>query len=207
MIASDPIRVVLRVVAALEALGVSYLVGGSIVSSYFGLYRPTQDVDLVAHLEQDDVDAFVQALAGEFYVDETMIREAIRRRGCFNVIFLETMDKADIFIPELSRWAEEEFRRRRREYPDPQQPERSVYFASPEDTILHKLCWFEMGGRVSDRQWQDVLGVLKVQGMTLDHRYLQEWAARLNLTELLQQATQEAGLDLLLLSGKHGESA
>ncbi len=60
MIASDPIRVVLRVVTALEDLGVSYLVGGSIVSSYFGLYRPTQDVDLVAHLEQHHVDPFVR---------------------------------------------------------------------------------------------------------------------------------------------------
>ena len=50
------------------------------------------------------------------------------------------------------------------------------------------------GGGVSDRQWTDVLGVLKVQGATLDRAYLEEWARALGLTDLLRRALDDAGL-------------
>lgn len=67
-------------------------------------------------------------------------------------------------------------------------------FTSPEDIILHKLIWYEMGGRVSERQWLDVLGVLKVQSTDLDAAYLRKWAAKLRVAALLAQAWDEAGL-------------
>jgi len=63
-----------------------------------------------------------------------------------------------------------------------------------KDTILAKLDWYRQGGGVSDRQWRDVLGVLKVQAEALDRAYLREWAARLNLTDLLRRALDDAGL-------------
>jgi len=66
--------------------------------------------------------------------------------------------------------------------------------ASPEGTILNKLEWYRMGGEVSDRQWNDILGVLKVQGTNLDMAYLQRWAADLSVTDLLERALVDAGL-------------
>jgi hypothetical protein len=51
-----------------------------------------------------------------------------------------------------------------------------------------------MGARVSERQWLDVLGVLKVQGADLDVGYLREWAAKLGVAALLARARHEAGL-------------
>jgi hypothetical protein len=51
-----------------------------------------------------------------------------------------------------------------------------------------------MGGDVSDRQWNDILGVLKVQGTNLDIVYLERWAADLNVTDLLERAFVDAGL-------------
>jgi hypothetical protein len=70
----------------------------------------------------------------------------------------------------------------------------AIYIASAEDTVLAKLRWFRDGGAVSDRQWNDVLGVLKVQGPTLDLAYLKEWARELGLTDLLAKALDDAGL-------------
>ena len=52
-----------------------------------------------------------------------------------------------------------------------------------------------MGGEVSDRQWNDILGVLKVQGINLDMAYLRRWAANLSVTDLLERALVDAGLE------------
>lgn len=71
---------------------------------------------------------------------------------------------------------------------------RPFYIASPEGTILNKLEWYRMGGEVSDRQWNDILGVLKVQGTNLDMVYLQRWAAVLKVPDLLERALEDAGL-------------
>jgi hypothetical protein len=51
-----------------------------------------------------------------------------------------------------------------------------------------------MGGSVSDRQWRDVLGVLKVRADKLDINYLTQWAESVNLTEILTQTLQQAGV-------------
>ena len=59
--------------------------------------------------------------------------------------------------------------------------------------MIHKLRWYEMGGRISDRQWRDVLGVLKIQGANLDLAYLERTAATLGLSQLLARARSEAG--------------
>ena len=64
----------------------------------------------------------------------------------------------------------------------------------PEDTVLAKLEWYRKGEGVSDRQWRDLAGVLKVQGPALDQNYLSEWARKLNVEDLLARALDEAGL-------------
>jgi hypothetical protein len=62
---------------------------------------------------------------------------------------------------------------------------------APEDTILRKMLWFREGGEVSERQWRDILGVLRAQQGSLDLRYLHDWAVRLALTDLLERAKAE----------------
>ena len=67
----------------------------------------------------------------------------------------------------------------------------SAKFASPEDTILAKLEWYRLGNEVSERQWRDVLGVLKTRAGTLELSYLQKWADELKVSDLLERALKE----------------
>jgi hypothetical protein len=66
-----------------------------------------------------------------------------------------------------------------------------VRFSSPEDIILHKLAWFRVGGEQSERQWKDILGVLKIQRDSLDFEYLHQWAKQIRVNDLLEQALSE----------------
>jgi hypothetical protein len=68
----------------------------------------------------------------------------------------------------------------------------SLYTATPEDSLLRKLVWFRDGGEVSDRQWRDVLGILRISGSGLDRAYLEHWADQLGVRDLLQQAFDQA---------------
>ena len=63
---------------------------------------------------------------------------------------------------------------------------------SPEDTVLRKLLWYQSGGSVSERQWRDVVEVLRISGRAMDESYLDRWANQLGLSELLQKARSES---------------
>ena len=181
-------------VAALERQGVRSYISGSVASSAHGLPRATQDVDLVATLSHDHVQPLVNALEDAFYIDADMIHEAIDRGNSFNVIHLDTMLKLDVFVLGSDAFEQEAFRRAQHIELRLADDARPFHFASPEDVILHKLRWFMLGDEVSERQWLDVLGVLKVQTHQLDLPYLRQWAHHLGLTGLLQRALEEAGL-------------
>ena len=82
----------------------------------------------------------------------------------------------------------------RLEYLGEGEPNRVHHLASPEDVILNKLDWYRQGGCVSERQWNDVIGILKIQQPSLDYDYMKHWAAILDLSELLQQALKHADI-------------
>ena len=187
----DPSLVVAKLVRVFDALGIRYLVGGSVASSFYGVPRFTQDVDLVADVRLAHAEPITSALIEEFYVDADMIKDAVRRRASFNVIHLGTMFKADVFIPKGDSWSREEMARARTEELEVPEGKVAVRFASPEDTLLHKLVWYKLGNEVSDRQWGDVLGLLEVQGEALDQQYLDRWAPTLDVVDLLARARGE----------------
>ncbi len=191
--ADEALEAALAVIEAFEDLGVEYLVVGSLASSFHGVPRSTQDADLVASLEPRHVRTLVSALEGEFYLDEDRIRSQVARHASFNLIFLRTMYKVDVFVPGDDPLSREQMRRRQRVVID-EKKGLTIDFASPEDTVLQKLAWYRKGGEVSDRQWQDLLGVLKVNRDRLDTHYLNRWAPHLGMEDLLARALDEADI-------------
>ena len=189
---AEPIAVTLELAAGLEELGLEYVVGGSVASSLHGIPRATQDIDIVVVLWGRDVDRFVARFESTFYVDRDMVVDAILRRASFNIIHLATMYKVDVFIADRSDLVREELSRRLAI--ELGEPPRQVWVCSAEDIVLQKLDWYEQGNRISDRQWIDVIGVMKVQGERLDLAYLRRWADSKRLRDLLEKALREAGL-------------
>lgn len=168
------------------------MVCGSFASAAHGVPRSSVDADIVVDVEPSRAAALAEAFKSDFYVDMGQLNHAIASHTSFNLVHLESLYKIDFFVLGSGRFAREEFSRRIPEsFAD--LPSQKAHIATAEDTILSKLDWYRQGGRVSDQQWRDVLGILKVQEGVLDLAYLWKWAKELGVTDLLEQALSDAG--------------
>lgn len=181
---NEALIVTLEVIAALDKLKIPYLIGGSLASTLHGFARTTLDSDLVADIRPEHVPTLVQQLGDRYYLSDSAMYDAIRHRSSFNLIHLATMFKVDIFLPKVRRFDRDQMKNRR-QYVVANEPERTAFVASPEDTILAKLEWYRLGGETSARQWRDILGVIQIQGDKLDLAYLRQGAADLGVADLL----------------------
>lgn len=156
----------------------------------------------MAELSEDRIEPLVNALSDGFYVDEGAVREAVRDRTRFNAIHLNTVFNVDVYLsPAVPRGRAELDRARR--YVVSTEPQRQLVVASAEDTVIHKLHRYRLGDEVSERQWRDALGILRVQGDDLDRDYLRRAAEALGVTDLLDRAMRAPGD----ASGRSGEGA
>lgn len=189
MTAIDIETVILRIARALDTVGAAYFLGGSMASSLQGEPRSTNDLDFVVELREDQVDPLARALGDDFDVDTLSLLDAVQTRTSWNIYFLPTALKIDLFIRRSSPFDDAEFRRRREVE---LRPNERVAIKSAEDTVLRKLLWFRAGGEVSTTQWRDVVEVLRVSGSTLEREYLADWARQLGVGDLLARAEAEA---------------
>jgi len=190
---NDIISAIDMVIECFERFGIDYCIGGSVASSAYGIARATMDIDLIAKIETKHVDNLVKTLEKNYYIDAGTITNAIQEKSSFNLIHLETVIKIDVFILRAQPYDIKAFDRRQTDTLD-EESARKFYLSSPEDVILSKLRWYHLGGRLSQQQWKDVLGVLKVQGDRLDLKYLKYWASKLNLSDLLNGSFNDADI-------------
>jgi len=186
----DILEVLQRVISKLEKLRIPYMVSGSAASSFHAFVRTTQDGDLVVALAPGQIDEFAAAFEPEFYLDRESIRRSLQMSSSFNLVHLESFLKIDFFPLRKRNFSQQEFSRRqpRLLLKDSMVP---AYVATAEDTVLSKLEWFRANGEVSENQWKDVLGILKVQAGSLDLDYLNQWARELHVEDLLEKALKQ----------------
>lgn len=174
----NPDQTLEDVVEALGAAGIDYMVTGSVAGSYHGVPRSTKDIDLVVEGTEAQLLSFTEALSRkDFYVSHDAVREAVRSRGQFNVIDRRTAWKVDLILRKDREFSRTEFSRRKEE----EASGTSLWIATAEDVILAKLEWAKHTD--SERQLDDVSGILQTQGDGLDLEYLEEWVAALELDE------------------------
>lgn len=186
-LAGDIIDVAFLVAGALESVGAEYFIGGSLASSLQGEPRATNDIDFVISLPIGRIGALQTALGADFELDADMLRDALLHARTANAFYLPLLTKVDFFGRGYEPFDETEFARRRA-VPVRDSGE-TLVIKAPEDTVLRKLLWFRAGGGVSDRQWRDIVSVLRISGAQMDPAYLRAWAERLGVSDLLSQAT------------------
>jgi hypothetical protein len=177
--------------ALIEALGrsaIPYMIGGSMASGIHGVYRTSLDVDLVADIHAGQIVGLVRELGSEFYADAGMMRDALESGRSFNLIHFASSYKFDIFPLSNDPFQQSQFSRREMRDIVLGGLSLGVPVATAEDTLLMKLAWYRSGGEVSERQWNDVRGIVAVQGRRLDREYLRRWAAHLKVSDLLLAA-------------------
>jgi hypothetical protein len=188
----DPIAIALSVTRQLDALGIVHTIGGSIASSFAGEPRSTLDIDIVAAINEAHVPALVATLSSEFYVDEDALHRAVRERSTTNLIHHDSQLKVDLFVAGGTPLDDQQLERRQAVEVE---PGRTLHIHPPEDILLQKLRWYRKGGEVSDRQWRDIIGIVRVQAERLDRGYLVAHAPVLGVADLLTQALREGAED------------
>ncbi|NJN23057.1 MAG: hypothetical protein HC812_20130 [Leptolyngbya sp. RL_3_1] len=185
----DPIDVALTLHPVFEGLGIAYYLSGGIAAIFYGEYRTTQDADLVLNLDAEQLPALVTTLENlGFYV--AGVDDAVGGRlATLQAIHTETLAKADLTLSGGDEFEIAKFARRRLETLEQRG---QLYLITPEDLVLSKLRWRQRSQ--SEKQWRDILGILKVQSTMLDLDYLQEWAVQLKLAPDLAKVLAAAGI-------------
>ena len=186
------LEIVSDVAGRLEELKIRYVIGGSLASSVWGEWRNTNDADIAIQISQADVPNLMKTFGEPYYVHEPDLTEAIASTQAFRsaqLLHMEEVFKIDLFLlPEseysttvLARAVEVEVLEGIR-----------LRYSSAEDMIVTKLRWFQLGGQVSDRQWNDIVKMLDIQLPKLDRLYLVKWCEAFGVIELLKEAVSQA---------------
>jgi hypothetical protein len=178
---SEELTVLFEVAQRLEALGIPYMLTGSMAANLYAAPRMTRDLDLIVEIAPETLERLMEAFPeGDFYLSPQAAAEAVAHSSCFNLIHLATMIKIDIMVRKSAQYRMLEFSRRQLHDIDGHR----IWVVSKEDLILSKLDWAR--DSLSDRQLSDVRNLLAT-GCDLD--YLQTWAKHLQLTDILTRAS------------------
>lgn len=179
---------VAELVAAFEGLTIPYAIGGSLASSAHGVFGMSADCDLITAILPQHAQALAAKLGDGWWADAQAIEKAMREGSAFSLIHIKTGMKFDVFSVRTA------FHRTQLQRAVPTsllQGALRCQVTTAEDILLAKLRWYSDGGQVSDRQWNDIVGLLATNP-ELDAAYLDHWASELGVTNLLKRAQADA---------------
>lgn len=173
----EELEVLKTVIERLNKANIPYMITGSMATNYYSVPRMTRDIDIVVELEGENIGKLYNLFKDDFYIDEEMIKDAVRREDTFNVIHNDTIVKVDFIIRKKSEYRELEFSRQREANIEGV----SMRIAAPEDMILSKLYWAKDSR--SEMQLKDVRTMLD-HVEELDTEYIKKWIEKLGLQEI-----------------------
>ncbi len=167
---------VLKLVASrLNAVGIPYMVSGSMALNFYATPRMTRDIDIVVEIQPNRIESLFHAFRVDFYIDDEMIRNAIQHEIPFNIVHLSSITKVDLIPRNQTAFQQSSFQRVKFL---PFEGDK-IAVISPEDLILSKLIWAK--DSLSEFQLRDVKTLLDITG--LDMAYIAQWVSRLGLDE------------------------
>ena len=175
---TDQLGVLKLIAARLEALGIQYMVTGSVAAGWYAQPRMTRDIDIVALLYPAHAAKLVEGLGDEFEADVEVAAAAITARRPFSIFHKTSIQKIDLVVRHDTDYELEKFERRHEVDVEGQR----VWVISAEDLILSKLVWAKRSP--SELQLRDVRAMISVQ-LDLDWPHIDRWAARLTVASLL----------------------
>lgn len=157
-----------------------------------------QDIDLIADLQDRHLDMLISLLQSDYVIDEHMVREAVMQRTSFPAIHLDSLMKVGAILSKPLPFDEQMHELVESHVLDGAYP--PLLVASVYEMILFKLDRYYRDEQsrsdrmVDDAEWNDVLGVLKVQSSSLNLSLLEFWVRKLNMIDALARALIDTGL-------------
>jgi hypothetical protein len=188
----DPTAIASLLAQILNTANIPYYITGGVAAIAHGEPRATIDLDVVISIDLADLPNLAANFEAQGFYVAGLADVMAGSLRCINITHLETIENVDLMISGREEYDLIKFDRSR-SYTLPGSGE--VAIASPEDVIISKLVWRKTSQ--SDKQWRDILGILKVQQEKLDFVYLREWVERFRLVDDWQRAKVEAGVSHL----------
>ncbi|HJT56877.1 MAG TPA: hypothetical protein VJ761_10300 [Ktedonobacteraceae bacterium] len=195
---ADLVTAMLPALKIFDELGIPSYLGGSVASSLHGMQQLAQDIDLIADLPEHQLPALLALLGHHYVLDIDMARQAMQERASFPLIHLDSLMKIDVILPRAGTFDTAMSQLAALYTLDERYPPFKV--ASAYEMILFKLQRYQhdersrSDGMRDDAEWNDLMGMLKVQGPDLDLMLLEQWAETLDAGNTWQRALTDAEL-------------
>lgn len=162
-----------KITDVLNESNIPYMLSGSVAMSIYIVPRATRDFDFIIHLEEKNIDRFIQHFKKGYYCDKDAVQDAVKRLSMFNIIDHASGFKADFVVLKNEAFRQEEFNRRKKvDFFD-----KTIFVVSPEDLLISKLIWIQ--DFQSSQQVEDIKNLIAIE--QLDWPYITKWIKKLNL--------------------------
>ncbi|GCE27527.1 hypothetical protein KDA_30110 [Dictyobacter alpinus] len=181
-----------------DAFNIPWYLGGSIASSIYGMQQLAQDIDLIVDLSTQHIPLFIPSLKQHYIFDERAIQKAKDKKTSFSILHRNSFTKVDIILGDTCMFSSSRKPGIDRQTLDEQYPDIPV--ASPYEMILFKLYRYYQDkvscqdGMINDAEWNDIMGMLKVQAPFLDFSLLDQWIEHLGIRDTWKLVLIDTGL-------------